>query len=337
MILLNHISHTYPGAIPALRDLSLSIASGECLVVLGPTGSGKSTLLRILAGLEVPTGGRVQFDGRDVTRAPPNERQAALVSQRHLLYPHLSVRENLTFGLDRPDISEAVKQMGLTALLGRRPGELSGGQAQRVALGRALARRARLWLLDEPFGHLDPATRWERIRELPLLRERGGFTMIVVTHEQEEAFALGDRVAVLDRGRLLQVDTPRAVHERPGSVTAARLLGWPPLNVLRGTLRADASGVRLDRPSGPVPLPPPLHRWGRFDGQEVLLGSRPDAGLPLPMAGARPVPGPTRGWLVGDVGGEPVVVAEGAVPFDAAKVHLFRAQSGEVLSHGAGP
>jgi ABC-type sugar transport system ATPase subunit len=205
----------HPGAAaPALADLSLSVAAGERLAIVGPSGSGKSTVLRLVAGLDRPTTGRVRIDGVDVTDVAPEARDLAMVFQSYALYPHMSVRENLAFplrmrGLGRAEIearlAPVAAALGLAALLDRRPAALSGGERQRVALGRAIVRRPRAFLLDEPLSNLDPRRRAGARAELVALHARLAATMIYVTHDQEEAMTLGQRVAVLQAGRLEQV------------------------------------------------------------------------------------------------------------------------------------
>src|SRR6516165_2012106 len=232
---LDHISKQYPNGVQALVDVCLDAADGELLALVGPSGCGKTTLLRIIAGLETPTAGRVHIGDRDVTACPAYRRDVAMVFQRPTLYPHLNVRSNLTFGHDarrpfswlRPDsareslIADAAGILGLSDLLDRRPAELSGGQQQRVALGRAIVRHPAVFLLDEPLSNLDSRLRQEMRRELHLLHKRLRATMFYVTHDQEEALTLGDRVVVLDRGRVQQADRPTALYERPANCFVA--------------------------------------------------------------------------------------------------------------------
>lgn len=333
-ITLQALSHSYPGGVRSLDGVDLHVPAGECLVLLGLAGSGKSTLLRVVAGLEMASSGRVVLDGKDVTHLPPHARQVALVGQRALLYPHLSIRDNLAFAADRPDLAAAVELLDLGPLLDRRPDELSGGQQQRVALGRALVRRARVLLLDQPFDHLDSASRWELLVQLPLLSRQSGFTMVLVTHQQEEAFALADQVALIDQGRLLQAGAPALVHDRPNTVQAARLLGWPPINVLSGVVRLSADGCRFETGTIAFPLPASLNSWSRFASRPVLLGVRPDAGLALPLERARRVESAAGPLLVGRVGGQAVTVCDG-VERAQVRTHLFDAHTGKALAHGS--
>ncbi|HEX9610674.1 MAG TPA: ABC transporter ATP-binding protein [Gemmatimonadales bacterium] len=233
------------GDVTAADGVSLSIPRGEILALLGPSGSGKTTLLRLLAGFETPDAGRVVVGGEDVTALPPARRRFGMVFQHYALFPHLDVGENVAFGLrgsgERGAVEDKVAQtLGLVDLGGherRRVHELSGGQQQRVALARALAPEPRVLLLDEPLSNLDPSLRERTRRELRVVIQRVGITTIFVTHEQEEAFDLGDRIALLSTGRLTQVGTADELYERPASLFAATFVGRA--NVLRGpTARA---------------------------------------------------------------------------------------------------
>jgi ABC-type sugar transport system ATPase subunit len=298
-VVLEQVSKTYPGGVEAVGGLSLRVGDGELLVLVGPSGCGKTTTLRVIAGLERPTAGTVRIGGRDVGSEPPHRRDVAFVFQRPALYPHLDVRGNLVFGLamrrrrwwgrrqSRDEglppgeggrrVEEVARLLGLEGVLGRRPAELSGGQQQRVALGRALVRQPAVFLLDEPLSNLDAALRLEMRRELHLLQRRLRATMIHVTHDQDEAMALGDRVAVLDRGRLQQVDRPAVLYERPANRCVAGALGWPPINLLDGFV-VDPEGRLGFRWQGRV-LPAPDARredWQGFTGRPLTLGVRPE-------------------------------------------------------------
>jgi ABC-type Fe3+/spermidine/putrescine transport system ATPase subunit len=228
------------GASTALDALSLEIAPGEFFALLGGSGSGKSTLLRVIAGFEAPDAGRVTLQGQDITRLPPPARDLAMMFQSYALFPHMSVRENIAYGLRRagerepgPRVAELVALLGLEGLEARRPQQLSGGQQQRVALARALARRPPLVLLDEPLGALDSGLRERTGLELRALQRRLGASFVMVTHDQAEALSLADRVAVLEQGRIAQVAPPRELYERPATRSVARFLGAA--NVLEGT------------------------------------------------------------------------------------------------------
>jgi multiple sugar transport system ATP-binding protein len=229
------------GDVRALRPLDLDAADGELLVVLGPSGCGKSTLLRLVAGLEKTDAGRIAIGGRDVTLVPPGRRNVSMVFQSYALFPHMTVAENIGFGLVAREVPKAVVQQrvseaaGLTGcgeLLGRRPPQLSGGERQRVALARALVREPDVFLLDEPLSNLDAELRAQTRAELKLLHQRVGATMLYVTHDQAEALTLGDRIAVLRKGELQQLAAPRDLWREPANAFVARFLGSPGMNIL---------------------------------------------------------------------------------------------------------
>jgi len=257
-IRLENVGKTFDDGTVAVADLSLSIADGERMALVGPSGSGKSTVLRLIAGLETPTSGRIRIGERDVTDLPPEARDLAMVFQSYALYPHKSVRQNLAFGLEmrrvppdeiRSRVDDVAGALGLAPLLDRMPGALSGGQRQRVALGRAIARKPQAFLFDEPLSNLDPRLRGETRTELVDLHRRLGATMIYVTHDQEEAMTLGQRVAVLRDGRLEQVGRPLELYHRPANVFVAGFIGSPPMNLLAAaTAEILAGGVGVAAP-----------------------------------------------------------------------------------------
>ena len=235
------------GATTVLHGIDLDIDAGEFFVLLGPSGSGKTTTLRVLAGLESLTAGQVLMDGVDVTQQEPGERDVAMVFQSYALYPHMTVAGNIGFPLKMVDtaagaIDTAVKaaagKVGIGHLLDRRPGQLSGGQQQRVALARAIVRAPRLFLLDEPLSNLDAKLRLETRLELKRLQRTLGVTTVYVTHDQEEAMTLADRVAVFMDGRIVQIGTPREIFARPSQVSVAGFIGTPPMNLLPALWRA---------------------------------------------------------------------------------------------------
>jgi ABC-type Fe3+/spermidine/putrescine transport system ATPase subunit len=245
---LESLRRAFPGHV-AVADLTLEVARGEILALLGPSGSGKTTTLRLLAGFEVPDAGRILVEGEDVTPLPPERRRFGMVFQNYALFPHLDVGENVGFGL-RMDaaqkarrVAEALAMVDLAGFERRAVTALSGGQQQRVALARSLAPEPRVLLLDEPLSNLDPALRERTRRELREAIQRVGITTVFVTHEQEEAFDLGDRVAVLNRGRLEQVGTPDELYDRPATAFVAGFVGRA--NVLPGSLVGEPSGVRV--------------------------------------------------------------------------------------------
>src|SRR5690349_8403381 len=242
-VLFQRVTKEFAGGTIAVDALDLEIPDGELMVLVGPSGCGKSTALRMIAGLEQPTSGTIMIGERDMAGLSPGARDVAMVFQSYALYPHMSVRDNLAFPLRRrrmgkDEIGRRVAAMAemleLADLLKRKPAQLSGGQRQRVAMGRALIREPVAFLLDEPLSNLDAKLRTELRAELKRLHRRLGTTMVYVTHDQIEAMTLGDRIAVMDRGRLLQVGTPEEIYGRPCNEFVARFVGSPAMNLLPG-------------------------------------------------------------------------------------------------------
>jgi multiple sugar transport system ATP-binding protein len=240
-IAFERVEKMYRGGVVGVRALDLHIEDGELFCIMGPSGCGKSTTLSLLAGLETPTAGTLRIDGEVVNARSPRERDIAMVFQSYALYPHLSVRKNLAFPLEvartpraeaAQRIAETAELLGLNELLERLPRELSGGQRQRVALGRALVRRPRVFLFDEPLSNLDAGLRAQLRRELKSLHRKLKATFVYVTHDQTEAMTLADRVAVMRRGELVQVGSPRELYERPANTFVAELFGTPKMNLL---------------------------------------------------------------------------------------------------------
>ena len=306
-IILEHVTKIYPNGVAAVRDFSLTVAPGEMVTLVGPSGCGKTTTLRLIAGLEQLTHGSIQLAGRLANALPPRDRNVALVFQKHNLYPHLTVRANLAFGLRlahpagrlarwlarlRPGrladlrrwdqviadrVSEAAGMLGLEGVLDRLPAQLSGGQQQRVALGRALVRRPAVWLLDEPLSNLDIPLRAELRRQLHLLHRQVKATMIYVTHDQLEAMTLGQRLVVMSEGVVQQVGPPEEVYGRPRNRMVAGFIGWPPMNFVAGRLQNGEGRLWFSAGGRRLPLPPECFRAGRLsDAQAVTLGIRPE-------------------------------------------------------------
>jgi len=282
---LANLGRTYGGK-EAVKDLSLRLDRGEMFVLLGPSGCGKTTTLRILAGLTPPDSGEVFLNGRSLNGVPPQKRNVAMVFQDHALYPHMKVRENLGFGLKmqraggreiRERVQEIAGVLGLGERLGHWPHELSGGEAQRVALGRALVRRPDLLLLDEPLSNLDPPLRRKLREEIRRLQRSYAITTIHVTHDQEEAMALGGRMGIMNEGRLLETGRAQEIYESPRSLFGSRFLGSPPVNLVAGVLPAGREGLRWPLMEGPVPLPGlvPVSRQAGTS-QDVWVAVRPE-------------------------------------------------------------
>jgi sn-glycerol 3-phosphate transport system ATP-binding protein len=266
---------TASGAVRAVDDVSFAFDAGTLNVLLGPSGCGKSTTLRLVAGLEACDGGRVLIDHRDVSRLPPAARSIAMVFQSYALFPHLTVAENVSFGLrvrrtpaaERAErLARVADLLGLTPLLERKPSQLSGGQQQRVALGRAIIAQAPVCLMDEPLSNLDAQLRAEMRLEIRALQRKLGITIVYVTHDQVEAMSMADRVVLMRNGRIEQNGTPVQLYETPANTFAARFIGTPPMNLLR--LDAGAGGAVIAGTDGPALLD------ARFT--QGLLGVRPE-------------------------------------------------------------
>ncbi len=253
------------GAVEVIRGVDLEIAKGEFVVFVGPSGCGKSTMLRMISGLESVSGGRIMIDGRDVTRVAPSKRDLAMVFQSYALFPHLTVADNIGFGLSLSKtpkaeiarrVGEVARTLQLETLLDRMPRQLSGGQRQRVAIGRSIIRNPKVFLFDEPLSNLDAALRVHMRLEIARLhRELDGVTMIYVTHDQVEAMTLADRIVVFNGGRIEQVGTPMELYENPANTFVAGFIGAPAMNFLSGTAEGDGSvrlGGRAFRPAHPV-------------------------------------------------------------------------------------
>ncbi len=275
----DHVTKVFGNDIVAVDDVSLTIEDGEFLVLVGPSGCGKSTLLRLLAGLEEVTAGTIRIEGADVTDVAPRHRDIAMVFQSYALYPHMTVRQNLAYGLkvrrapkaeSAHRVAEVAALLGLDELLERRPAQLSGGQRQRVAMGRAIVREPRAFLMDEPLSNLDAKLRVGMRASLAQLHARLGVTTVYVTHDQTEAMTLGDRVAVLRDGVVVQVDRPQELYAHPRNVFVAAFMGAPSMNLVDATI--DGGAVRFGQYSLPLE---PACRPDRSG--EVVVGVRPEA------------------------------------------------------------
>jgi multiple sugar transport system ATP-binding protein len=284
-----NVTKRFENGFTAVEDFSLAIADGELLVLVGPSGCGKSTALRILAGLENPTSGSVLIDGRDMTQVPPQMRDIAMVFQTYALYPHMTVAENIAFGLKlhhvpaeeiHRRVTDAVELLDLTPVLDRKPKQLSGGQRQRVAMGRAIVREPKVFLMDEPLSNLDAKLRVHMRSEIGRLQQRLGVTTMYVTHDQVEAMTMGDRVAVMEKGKLLQIGSPKEIYNHPVNMFVAGFLGSPAMNFTSAHLERDDAGVwvrvfdqRLLLPEGVTVEHPTL---ADRVGKAVTIGIRPE-------------------------------------------------------------
>ncbi len=356
------VSKVYGRGPRAVDALDLAIRDGELLVLVGPSGCGKSTVLRMVAGLEEVTAGRIRIGERVVNEVAPRDRDIAMVFQNYALYPHMTVFDNMAFGLRRrrlgaaeveSRVREAARTLGLEAHLGRRPRELSGGERQRVALGRALVRHPQVFLFDEPLSNLDAKLRVQMRAEIKRLHQRLATTMIYVTHDQVEAMTLGDRIAVLRGGVLQQVADPFTLYEHPANQFVAGFIGSPPINLFAA--RVDAAGAALEAGGRAVPLPAEVAaRVAARRGGPVTLGVRPEdlalepAGPGVALAATVEVREPLGnevllhwrtpvGPLISRVAGgaAPGVGEAATLHFGWARLHLFDPETERTLDGAA--
>ncbi|HEY2953778.1 MAG TPA: sn-glycerol-3-phosphate ABC transporter ATP-binding protein UgpC [Candidatus Eisenbacteria bacterium] len=347
---LQHVTKSYGRPAPAVDDVSLQVMDGELLVLVGPSGCGKSTLLRMIAGLETVTGGEIRIGERVVNDVAPRDRDIAMVFQNYALYPHMTVFDNLAFGLRRrktpaPEVDRRVREiaemLGLQPHLARKPRELSGGERQRVALGRAMARHPQVFLFDEPLSNLDAQLRGQMRVEIKRLHQRVKATMIYVTHDQVEAMTLGDRIAVLKAGVLQQVADPFTLYRRPMNQFVAGFIGSPPINLFAASVARDGP-LALEAGGVAFPAPPALApRLAALRGKAVRIGVRAEdltlaatepggalegrVELCEPMGGEALVHWSTpAGRLISRVAGQAPQVGEKAtLHFAHSRLHLF--------------
>jgi multiple sugar transport system ATP-binding protein len=287
-ISIRRLSKVYPNGVEAVRDVELEVADGEFLVLVGPSGCGKSTLLRMIAGLEEVTAGELLVDGRDLTDAQPRERDIAMVFQSYALYPHMTVRKNIAYPLRlartpaaeiEARVNEAARLLQLEAVLDRKPGQLSGGQRQRVAMGRAIVRNPAAFLMDEPLSNLDAKLRVQMRAEIARIQRAAHTTTIYVTHDQVEAMTMGDRVAVLNAGRVEQCDRPRDLYDHPANLFVAAFIGSPSMNLFAATIVRHGGGLvahagELAIPLDAASLRDDIDRWA---GREITVGVRAES------------------------------------------------------------
>ncbi len=346
-VTLENLRKTYPGGVEVVKGIDVDIADGEFVTLVGPSGCGKSTTMNLIAGLEEPTSGNVKIDGKIVNDWSPKDRDVAMVFQSYALYPHMDVRKNMAFPLEvakldpatiEKRVKETAERLGIDQLLNRKPKELSGGQRQRVALGRALVRKPKLCLFDEPLSNLDAALRNQMRAELKKLHEDLKATFIYVTHDQAEAMTLSDRVVVLHKGIVQQLAPPKEIYAKPSNVFVANFLGSPKINMVKAsTLRCEEAVRRL------------------AGGKQVVVGIRPEdvhVGTGEPPAGA-PVgkvyvvePMGAETWVMVEIQGERVTARGGAayagrsgdtawLQFDESRLTLFDASTEKRLEHAS--
>jgi multiple sugar transport system ATP-binding protein len=285
-VILKHLDKTYPNGYQAVRDVSLEIADGEFIVLVGPSGCGKSTTLRMVAGLEETTGGEIRIGNRLVNDVAPGDRDIAMVFQNYALYPHMSVYQNMAFGLKmrrtpKAEIEKRVREaaaiLSIESLLDRRPRELSGGQRQRVALGRAIVREPKVFLFDEPLSNLDAKLRVQMRTEIARLHQRLKTTIIYVTHDQVEAMTLGDRIVLMDRGVIQQIDSPLAIYQRPANQFVASFIGSPAMNFIRGQIEGSVFRFAMNGEANGHAAPVNEIAVGSgLQNGEAVLGVRPE-------------------------------------------------------------
>ncbi len=362
------VSKVYEGGVEAVNEVNLTVDDGSLLVLVGPSGCGKSTTLRMVAGLEDITQGDIYIGGERVNDVLPKDRDIAMVFQNYALYPHMTVFNNMAFGLKlrkypkdeiQRRVTDAAELLEIESLLDRRPKELSGGQAQRVAVGRAIVRQPKVFLFDEPLSNLDAKLRVQMRVEIARLHERLGATMIYVTHDQVEAMTLGSKVAVMKHGYILQVDTPIGLYNRPVNRFVGGFIGSPPMNFLEGTLRTEGDQVLFQAGQLSFALPPERARAVESHlGKDVLLGIRPEdihdrAFSPRAETGmteqmhvdvVEPLGAETLVYLDTpsqeqdivakfDSRSQPQVNRDIEVVFDLRKAHVFDAESEESLTY----
>ena len=361
---LEHVTKRYPNGVAAVKDVSLDIEDGEFMIFLGPSGCGKSTTLRMIAGLESVTEGELRIDGHRMNDVDPADRNIAIVFQNYALYPHMTVRDNLSFGLRLRHVpaetitrrtSEIATMLGIGELLDRKPAQLSGGQRQRVALGRALVREPKAFLLDEPLSNLDAKLRAAMRTELIKLHQKLGTTIVHVTHDQVEAMTMGERICIMKDGVVVQVGAPMEVYRNPANTFVAGFLANPPMNLVTGVLDPSGGGLAIRLGGTKIALPERLAAaFQSYSGKVVTVGLRPEDFHLTPRPGATApitlsvVAGETLGpevIIVGELGGRsgPEVHAKAPRDFvakpgtglelhyDLAEIHVFDAETGQAL------
>jgi multiple sugar transport system ATP-binding protein len=361
---LSNLGKTYAKGQRAVDNVNLTIEDGEFLVLVGPSGCGKSTVLRMVAGLEEVSEGEIRIGPRVVNEVAPKDRDIAMVFQNYALYPHMTVRENMAFGLRRrktpePEVERKVREaaeiLGLETYLDRKPRQLSGGERQRVALGRAMVRNPQVFLFDEPLSNLDAKLRVQMRAEIKRLHQRVRATMIYVTHDQVEAMTLGERIAVLKRGVLQQVADPFTLYQRPANQFVAGFIGSPPMNFFSATRKGEGRSLSLEANGVALTLPAELAvRLESVGGNAVTVGVRPEDVLLQPEGPGVTVPGKVEvreplgnevlvywktpvGELISRVPGQssPEVGESAQLHFAYAKLHIFDPDSERAITETA--
>ena len=336
-VYLDHVFKRFDGGVVAVNDLTIEVRDQEFLVLVGPSGCGKSTALRMIAGLEEITAGDVYIGDRRVNDTPPRDRDIAMVFQSYALYPHMSVYDNMAFGLKlrhvpkqqiEQRVREAARMLGIEELMKRKPRQLSGGQRQRVALGRAIVREPQAFLMDEPLSNLDAKLRVETRAQIVKLHHRLRTTTIYVTHDQVEAMTMGDRIAVMRDGILQQLDTPQMLYDQPSNTFVAGFIGSPTMNIIPMEVRTEGDDVVLQRDSLRLPVPPRYAAALRqFHASEVQVGLRPEDISERAQHDWTAAPLPATVDVVEPLGNEAFLYATGAGQSIIARVNA-RARMG---------
>ena len=316
---LQGVGKTYPNGFQAVKDFNLEIEDKEFIIFVGPSGCGKSTTLRMIAGLEEITEGTLEIDGKVMNDIEPKDRDIAMVFQNYALYPHMTVKENMAFGLKLrklpkeeidAKVNDAARILGLENLLDRKPKALSGGQRQRVAMGRAIVRNPKVFLMDEPLSNLDAKLRVQMRTEIAALHQRLGTTIIYVTHDQTEAMTLGTRIVVMKDGIVQQVDTPQNLYDKPANLFVAGFMGSPQMNFMEGEVKVEGETAKISFAGTDIVLPKDKSKAlidGGYDGKTVVFGIRPE-----------------------DIDDDPDFVAKSAASFES-KVNVYELLGAEVF------
>ena len=362
-LVLKNVRKVYPNGFEAVKDFNWEIADKEFIIFVGPSGCGKSTTLRMIAGLEDITAGELYIDDKLVNDVEPKDRDIAMVFQNYALYPHMTVYENMAFGLkirkfSKEEIDQKVKEaaaiLHLEDVLDRKPAQMSGGQRQRVAMGRAIVRNPKVFLMDEPLSNLDAKLRVQMRSEISKLHQRLGTTMIYVTHDQVEAMTLGTRIVVMNKGDIMQCDSPMNLYNKPENLFVASFIGSPQMNFIPAVVKVDGKEVTIDFEGTILRLPEKMAKdviEGNYDGKKVILGIRPED-LKIEKVSENAIVGQVQiKELLGHEASihftsngvdmtasisamEPVAVGDSVtLHLDSDKLHVFDAETEQAISH----